>query len=367
MKPLNGKCFLILILFLLLNQISWATPELIKNMEDDYNRFTEKIIKINKEHSNFQQTDFCKSAYNKTYNKSNIYWSIFFGYGDLENEPYTTDIYERSLFEKSIQAPCENGLVLCEFTEDKTQNQTELSKKVFYKTFYPKWSSYHGPITVWLTLYNSSLTTDSYFNKNQARVDQIEKSKQLEKLYLKALNSDDWVFYSGHARHGTGPGFRPLDSYSADWWKAVLYRPMMGDIYQTLSPDLITKTKKSQPHVIGMFVCDAEGHYGTTLHQAAPDASLLLTRNTINGIDNLKLLYAASNALLNQSCEDEFQQALNSAIMEVYYYKSQGKPKDLQSVMPKFFNFFHEDSMDSRNDLYMSLKDEFDTELRYSR
>jgi len=200
---------------------------------------------------------------------------------------------------------------------------------------------------------------------------QKRKSKALEKAYIEALNSDDIVFYAGHARHGAGPGFRPLVNKSKDWWIATLFRPMINEVLSTLNPNINSsddpalrneKPAPNNPSVIGMFSCEAEAHYGSSLADNS-ESSLILTRQSVDYADNLRLLYASSNALMNQECEEEFHSSMRSAITKIYYRKDREPPQDYEKKMPRIFNFFHKDKLKYKNDIVLYFQNKGEKEL----
>lgn len=307
----------------------------------------------------------CRTSYQKIFNKSDIRWSVFFGYGDGDGDDHTTDFAERDLFEKEIQLPCPElnpEIQLCGFKREGDQ-PGQYVKQITNKDQFV--------VNIHLLLYNASLTSEMNVNLKEKEKEQRRKSKKIEKTFIESLHTEDILFYVGHARHGSGPGFRPLVRKSRDWWIATLFRPMVNNVMNSLDPqppiDNFPQLKGNvnNPSIMGFFSCEAEAHYGAEMVRKSPETSLILTRQSISSSDNLRLLYAASNALLAQECDTEFQQSLKESITTVYYSPKKGPPESFEEKMPRFFNFFHKDKVKGRNDLllYLEGRDEVEMEI----
>jgi len=343
-----------------LGQAYWLPAWLSKNIFYDFkNRLIEVKTKQAEKIKNLNPNQ-CASAYQRLYKKSDIRWSIFFGYGDGDGKNHTTDFAERDVVEKEIRSTCPEDnpeIQFCGFTAE--GNAGEYVRQVLTKQ--------NRLINIHIRLFNASVTSE--IEKNMADSSQKRKSIYLEKAYIDALKTDDIVFYAGHARYGSGPGFRPLVRKTKDWWVAALFRPMIYDVVSALNPGINNSSKEypesvavnpgTNPSVIGMFSCEAEAHYGLGLANNS-ESGLILTRQSVDYADNLRLLYASANALLKQECEEEFSLSMRSAITKIYYRKDNQPPQDYEKQMPKLFNFFHQDKVKNKNDilLYFQTKDE---------
>lgn len=320
-----------------------------------YNDFKEELATLKPQPGDATESEQCRTSYQKLFSKPDINWSIYFGYGDGASDKYTTDMAERDIFEKEIKSPCPSfrpDIQLCGFREDPTIS-SQYVKQI---------RTQEGQVVnVRLKLFNSSLTTEVAVNREK-KSEQKKKSKALERSYLHALQTDDIVFYSGHARHGTGPGFRPLSNNPGSRLITALFRPMASKMYNSLGEDdradhsddvypPPTRAVKS-PAVLGFFACEAEAYFGVNLAHRT-DAGLILTRQSISTVDNMRLLYASSNNLLTQACEKDFTQSMTQAIKTIYYRKKKGPPTSYEDKMPKFFNFFHKDKVKYHNDLLL--------------
>jgi hypothetical protein len=323
-----------------------------------YNDFKEELAQLKPLPMDETETEQCRSSYQKLFSKTDFTWSIYFGYGDGSSQKYTTDMAERDLFEKELKSPCpsyQSAIQLCDFKEESPKSG-QYVKQITTKE--------RQIVNIHLKLYNSSLTSEIAVNEEKKR-EQKSKSKWLEKSFLNALESQDIVFYSGHARHGTGPGFRPLSKSPANWLITALFRPMASKMYNALDPypknnddvynDIYAPTTGKSPAIMGFFSCEAEAHYGVNVTNRT-DAGLILTRQSISTEDNMRMLYAASNSLLTQSCEKDFNQNMGQAIKTIYHSRKESAPTSYENKMPKFFNFFHKDKVKYRNDLLLYLK-----------
>lgn len=321
-----------------------------------YHDFKEELVTLPTQARTTTEEEQCRDSYQKLFSKPELNWSIYFGYGDGAGEKYTTDMAERDIFEKEIKAPCPQfrpDIELCDFKADDLISG-QYTKQITTKD--------GRSVTVRLKLFNASLTSEIAVN-NARKAEQKKKAKALEKSFLHALETDDIVFYSGHSRHGSGPGFRPLSKNPLSRFFTGLFRPMASKMYSRLGEDdryenddiyhsTSTNTTGKSAAILGFFACEAEAHFGANLAHRT-DAGLILTRQSITTVDNMRLLYASTNSLLTQSCERDFAQSMNKAIKTIYYRPKKGIPTSYEDRMPKFFNFFHKDKVKYRNDLLL--------------
>lgn len=334
-----------------------------------YTDFKEELATLKPQTMTETEANECRLSYQKLYSKPDVNWSIYFGYGDGASENYTTDMAERDIFEKEIKAPCPQfrpDIQLCNFKPD-TLISGQYTKQIKTKDGYI--------VTVRLKLYNSSLTSEIAKN-TERKSDQKKKSKAIEKSYLHALQTDDIVFYSGHARHGTGPGFSPVSKSPFSKLVKGIFRPMASKMYNSIGEDdrvdhsddtypPPAPIAKSPAHILGFFACEAEAYYGVNLAHRT-DAGLILTRQSISTDDNMRLLYASTNNVLTETCEKDFAQSMNKSIKTIYYRQKKGPPSSFDEKMPKLFNFFHKDKVKYRNDLMLFLKNRDEVSLDIS-
>ncbi|AZZ37648.1 hypothetical protein CIK05_12865 [Bdellovibrio sp. qaytius] len=337
-----------------------------------YEDFKNELANLKPKPVNQTEIEQCRTSYQKLYSKPEVNWSIYFGYGDGASETYTTDMAERDIFEKEVKAPCPQfrpDIQLCEFKED-TLISGQYTKQIKTKE--------GQTVTVRLKLFNASLTSEIAVNIEK-KDDQKKKSRALEKSYIHALQNDEVVFYSGHARNGSGPGFSPLPTNTLSWLAKGIFRPMATKMYNALGEDdrvdhsddpfpPRNEPVGKNPAVLGFFACEAEAHFGVNLaHRTG--AGLILTRSSITTEDNMRLLYASTNNLLTESCEKDFDQSMVQSIKTVYHAKNEAPPISYSEKMPKFFNFFQKDKVKYRNDilLYFHNKGEIGVELNSSK
>lgn len=348
------------------NQKSYWQPESLNflMLPDFKEKLLQKNENSNQKNLSALEKEQCQKAYSKFSHKKNIKWSIFFGYGDISDPQHTSDLAERDLFERELISECDY-----QRPSNKVCGFEKLSENLYKKTIY---SSSSEPVTYEIKLYNAS--ADSVVEKQKENKIQKKHSKTIQNLFSESLKKDDFVFYVGHARYGTGPGFKPLEKFSFSWFIAALFRPSSQKLryslgYEDTSTDMNEQSRwvinEKQPDVIGFFACDAEGHYGKMLSQLAPNSGLILTRQSILTSDNLKLLYAATQGLLNKSCESDMQSDFNSAISTVFYNPQKGPPTNEQitELMPKFFNFYHKDKIKNKSSFKMLFVDPEPEEL----
>lgn len=311
--------------------------------------FTEMYDKAIETHHKFSQQklssnekQICDMAYLKMFDSPEFKISVFFGYGDISSKhERTSDRIERYLFVTGLTQPCRPGIALCEFHK---VNGSSYSYQRLIQTRNGQ------SVLVSIRVLTASLTDQVEFNEQQFRNEQIQRSKKMEQLFLQSMQQDDVVIYSGHSRHGTGVGMRPLKENSSDWYKAAIMRPMFYKMTKTLKDE-------KQPKLLGLISCDSELHYGKVISENAPNTAILLTRNTLSAADAVRLLFNGLNSLLMQNCEAEFQTHLNQSIHSLYYYTRLGPPKDYNKKMPKIFNLFNPEEVTTSADIIQAYDD----------
>ena len=262
--------------------------------------------------------EICSKAYTQFFQNDEIKMSFFFGYVD---EGTTT--YDRSMeadFLSRLEAPCAEGQNFCGFTADLSVDGA-YSKKMIGPDGQEK--------NISLRVERSSVS-----DQKAKTSEQVEKSKRIEKDFLQALQApDDAVFYIGHARYGTGPGFEPIMS-TTGWVLNGVTRTSLRTMVQTL------KVAKSQPKIIAMLGCSTEDYYGRILHKAAPHSALLLTRQVSTITDIVATAAATADSLLGFRCQEEFNDALFRST-STFTYTPWRKPKTFGDAAPHFVGFFN--------------------------
>lgn len=241
----------------------------------------------------------CANTYAPMYKDGQLNVSVFFGFNELTHSGIVVDPFNVRSFLRQLQQPCEGDIQACDFIwsgRPQTADQPfVLRKKVDYQGH---------PVEVRIRLFDSAVD-DNYQHilKGLTQLQQ-QKTDQVKTHFLAALATEDAVFYQGHARIGTGPGFGPFSSFSQQWWKAVLLQPNLHAMLDTLS-------QRTRPlPMLGMYGCDTHTYYADALNRASPQtATLLSTGVTYTDADSTRL-FGTLNAVLGQRCEQPFKQEL---------------------------------------------------------
>jgi hypothetical protein len=193
----------------------------------------------------------CRTPYLHLYAKEKLSLSIFYGYSDDGDNgtDLVIDGQSKAAMIAELTRSCENGgNGACGF--QKVRGSLDLLRRTM-----------EGPDgkgrIVDLRIMNSGVSSSDSQNKGRLQGKQLAHSAKVERLFLRALQTDDIVIYAGHSRHGTGPGFYPMAA--ADWIPAVLFEESLNKMTSTL------KSSPTKPKLIGMFVCDGAYLYGKPL------------------------------------------------------------------------------------------------------
>ena len=265
----------------------------------------------------------CDEAYKKIYRDGELNISIFLGYSD-SNDDVVTDIYDKMNFTQMITSPCSEVLdeQLCSFSRD------EDDANVFTKTI----ARANGlPEKVKIRIMSSAYTESHNQNTTYQKNAQDKKSKKISDTFLKSLQEDEVVFYNGHARRGTGPGFKPMTN--TDWVEAVTKKPALTAMSKAL------KEAKTKPALIGMITCEGEEHYGKALQDSAPDSALLLTRQTTSFYDSTVIMNSAIASILKKDCSVKFRKEIKGAVNNIYV-SSLEEPKTVEDRLPEIYGLF---------------------------
>ena len=298
-------------------------PQLIEDVQTVHSSMSKPLDLAN-------QTK-CDQAYSKLFNKDQITMSVYFGYADLgKGDKNTGDIAERAWFEDQLTEPCVGNLVVCNLTPSETDDD------VYYK----KIKVNGRTVKIAMKLYNASLTDNVKINTESRATEQLAKSQAIQDSYMQSLQRDDIVIYFGHARYGSGPGFKPIKDFSNDWYKNYLRIPFLKEIRQTL------KQTESPAKLIGMINCDAQAHYGHYLSKSAPTSALLMARQTISSSDALRTLFMSVQGLLSLTCEPEMNELFKKTLTRIYYWHYEPKPTSVDDKTAFLFNFYDNEKVE---------------------
>lgn len=273
--------------------------------------------------SAFSQTDeACRQSYEKMYGDGELTLSLFFGYADMDD--YVDDHITKSNYVEKITENCDEttALQLCGFKRDSDDAD------IFTKTIV---RSNGKEENIRLRISNSAVSSSHKENMTSKKALQDKHSAQTEAKFLKALQTDDVVIYDGHARRGTGPGFRPMGT--TDWVKAVAKKQSLQNMVHAL------KTAKKTPGIIGMITCEGESHYGKALQEAAPNSGLLMTRQTSSFSDTNTIVTTSLESILQKQCAQSFRNVLKGSVRHIFNSPLDGAG-NYKEKLPEIYNFF---------------------------
>jgi len=147
-----------------------------------------------------------------------------------------------------------------------------------------------------LTVHDSSVSEFAKRSTTSLRVEQEQKSKTTTAEFLKALERDHVVFFVGHSRYGTGPGFSWFEFPSPRWLTSFVSSPLRHQIETTL------QSTESPPALLGMFGCSSERYYARDFRAVAPDTVLILSKGITHHITNVGEAANVLSSLLGGAC-----------------------------------------------------------------
>lgn len=268
-----------------------------------------------------QQTESCKKSYDKIYADGEFTMSLFLGYAEGSSD-YVTDGTDKAVFAERLTRPCLGQEQLCGF------NRHADDADIFTKTIV-RANGKKEKVTFRIS--NSSYSSSHKDNLGKFAAEQNKRSQNIEKKFLKALQTDDAVFYLGHARRGTGPGFQPMTT--TRWLGALATKGSLTRMVNGL------KSANKTPVIIGMATCEGEQHYGKALNEAAPNSGLLMTRQTTSFFDATDLVAVSLEKLLQKICATEFRAAIQNTASIIFKTPFEAA-KTYKDKLPEIYNFF---------------------------
>jgi len=239
----------------------------------------------------------CESQYRALTADGRLRIAVFFGFMNLELSGIVLDPYNRHDLQRHLLRPCPPRYHVCGFRPDPVQPDL-LVKQVK--------SADGKPLQMEIRLWHSSLGDDYQAILSHPQPRQERHSKAVQSAFLDSLDGVDALFYIGHSRLGSGPGFAPLPWFSRNWLDVWLLDPLM--------PKISDRLKKSAhpPALIGLLACTTKHYYLSRLQEASPRTTWIGTLgDTYSDQDNAALL-GALNALLGRYCRGDFVRSLRA-------------------------------------------------------
>ena len=202
--------------------------------------------------------EVCKKYYNKLYDRDTLRIGIYLGLmnksdGSLIDRPAKYALV--NYFTKE----CSSGHHACGFSQTKSdltvlQKETNNSQKII--------------INISDTSINDQLTV----NDPKSEIRQRTKSNITKNKFLDSLGKDDILFYIGHSRYGTGPGFDyPVRAFSFKWFSRLLFPTTLSATIRSL------EQTSTPPKLLGIFGCNSQRYFAKKINAAAPGTALLVS------------------------------------------------------------------------------------------
>ena len=229
----------------------------------------------------------CLQEYKKLYKNDTLRVSIFLGVLDTDSGNSWDPPARHSLIDY-LTMECQPDHYACGFSQKSTeptvlQKTTTDSKNII------------------INIYDSSVSSSLNTSNSELLSAQLKKSKHITNIFLQSLERDEIVFYIGHDRGGTGPGFYYLPLFSSQWLSALIRSPLLSDTISTLNQT------STPPKIFGFFCCNSERWYAKKIQSAAPDMALIVYSDVVRYSTVVVEAVDALNSIFGNLCYSEFE------------------------------------------------------------
>jgi hypothetical protein len=233
----------------------------------------------------------CHLGYSELYGDDTLSIGIFLGVMDT-NRDTSLDRAAKHFVIDFLTRECQADYFACGFTRESVE-PTVLRKTTIDSQ------------NILIAIHDSSVSDSLETSTHELLTEQQDKSKRTTNLFLRSIERDDIVFYVGHSRYGTGPGFSWIQLFSSQWLSTFVHSPVLSDIVRTLDHDA------TSPKVFGVFSCSSERYYARDLHTVAPNMALIVSNGITNHYSNLAEALNAVNSIFGNLC---YSDSANSPI-----------------------------------------------------
>lgn len=283
----NNTIFTLLILFILGHSTLGICDPKVPNSFGEH--ISEKLSLISSPSLSHKSDDECDQVYSKLYDNGEMRVSIFLGAMNTQNN-VCLDPQAKQAFVEYLTRDCQPNFFACGFSQ-RSNDPTILRKTTHSKT-------------IIISIYDSSVSEDLKKNVAELASEQQIKSEQVTEAFLKSIETDDVIFYLGHSRYGTGPGFYHLPFLSTQWTSTFILSPLRSRIISKLDQSF------SSPQVLGLFGCNSQRYYASEIHAVAPEVALVVSTGITTYESNIVQAMGMLNLLLGNACLEEFNIAL---------------------------------------------------------
>lgn len=288
-REMNIKLGLTLQIILCLPVLYSCEPESSLSISDEIN----KELSIFSTYTKLDQLrDDCHDVYSKLYNKEMLRVSIFLGLLD-NNFGRILDNQAKSSIIEHLLKECGSGYYACGFSLKKNK-PTILEKTTIDKK------------KITISIYDSSINGTSTSKELKLSKGQQKKSELISETFLKSINKDDIVFYIGHSKYGTGPGFYYLPFPSSQWRTAYFKHPSLKATVRAL------KEAATPPKLLGLFGCSSQRYYAYIMHKTVPKTALIVSNHMTIYDTNIAEAIVALNSIFGNMCFSEFEGSYTS-------------------------------------------------------
>jgi hypothetical protein len=243
----------------------------------------------------------CHLAYSRLYGEDTLSIGIFLGVMDTQHGT-SWDRPAKSFLIQLLTNECPANYFACGFTRDSVE------PAVLRKTTIDSQD-------ILIAIHDSSVSDRFETSTRELLTEQQDKSKQTTNLFLRSIERDDIVFFVGHSRYGTGPGFSWIRLFSSQWLSTFVHSPVLSDIVRTLDQDA------TPPKILGVFACSSERHYARDLHTVAPNMALIVSNGMTDHVSNIAEAVNAVNSILGNLC---YSESANSPTKLTRFHDSKG-------------------------------------------
>lgn len=223
----------------------------------------------------------CSEKYSKLYRNNTLRVSIFFGVMDTPNGDLLDRPAKNALTEH-LKKECVSDYYACGFRQ-KSSNPTVLQKN-------------SADSSIVITIHDSSVSESLEESTSSLRLEQEERSKRVTNHFLSSIESDAVVFYIGHSRFGTGPGFYCLPPFSSQWLSTYIHTPLLTDMLRKL------EQTPTPPKILGLYSCSSKRYYANKIHSVVPEMALIVSDSITDYNSNLAEATNALNSIFGNIC-----------------------------------------------------------------
>ena len=255
----------------------------------------------------------CVRAYSRVFRKPTFEVRIFLGYFDhsfyeagTKHTDWVADPYMQWHLASLLTQVCEGATAACGFHVTETGDGRTVLERAAPRPGQPDASAR-------VTLENAAVSESDHRNRGELSREQHARSARIGKDFLASLSEADIVLYNGHARRGTGPGWKPVPPVSWTGLKTFVFRPSLHAMQNAL------QASRTPPALLGYFACSVDHYYENQFQRAQPTTALVFpptikTPGEKDAVaapsDNLISLLGTLNSLLGGRCAGDFKKSL---------------------------------------------------------